>query len=132
MNSPTDVFNSCKDIYLKYLDSPFELRYPEIAQERRDLLGVDGRLYRTPLIEPLPAYATTNFFPAVASQLLSNRWSGADINNLADLITAGLFPANRKLYEHQQQVFEESFINGHDVVITTGTGSGKQNHSYFP
>lgn len=132
MNSPTEIFNSCRDIYLKYLDSPFELRYPELADERRALLDADGKLFREPLIEPLPAYSTTDYFHNIATNLLSSSWSSQDVTSLSDLISAGLFPANRKLYAHQQEVFEESFINGKDVVITTGTGSGKTESFLLP
>jgi ATP-dependent helicase YprA (DUF1998 family) len=40
-----------------------------------------------------------------------------------------LFPATlpngqpRELYTHQRVVFEQSVVQGNDVVVTTGTGS---------
>ena len=36
-----------------------------------------------------------------------------------------LFPSSRRPYAHQDQVFTESVVNGKDVIVTTGTGSGK-------
>ena len=56
MTNPIAAFRSLRDTYFRYLDSPYDLRYPELVQERQRLLDVDGRLYRAPLIEPVPAY----------------------------------------------------------------------------
>lgn len=76
MKSPSTVFESLRDMYLRYLDSPFDLRYPDLVVERRQLLGVDGRIYRLPLIEPLPAYQTCGVpFAAVAQDVLSGTWN---------------------------------------------------------
>src|SRR6202034_1424028 len=34
-------------------------------------------------------------------------------------------PPSRLPYAHQEQVFADSVVNGNDVIVTTGTGSGK-------
>ena len=60
MSNPIALFDELREMYLRYLDSPFDLRYPELVAERRDLLNVDGRLFRQPLIEPIPAYRSSN------------------------------------------------------------------------
>lgn len=126
MSSPLALFNDLRDMYLRYLDSPFDLRYPDLVSERRELLNVDGRIFRQPLIEPVPAYESSNeTFAAIAHALLGNSWNQAHISDLADFISLDLFPPGRIPYTHQRRVFEESVVNGHDVVVTTGTGSGK-------
>jgi hypothetical protein len=56
MNNPIALFDTLRDLYLRYLDSPFDLRYPDLVRERRALLDRDGYLWREPLIEPVPAY----------------------------------------------------------------------------
>jgi hypothetical protein len=55
MNNPLAVFQNLRDLYLRYLDSPFDLRYADLVRERRTLLDRDGYLWRHPLIEPVPA-----------------------------------------------------------------------------
>ena len=50
MSNPIGLFENLRDMYLRYLDSPFELRYPDLTAERRLLLDQDGRIYRFPLI----------------------------------------------------------------------------------
>jgi hypothetical protein len=126
MSNPIALFDNLRDMYMRYLDSPFDLRYPALVTERRALLNMDGRIFRNPLIEPIPAYQSSNqTFQAIAQSLLGSSWSQADIADLADFVSLELFPAIRQPYAHQQQVFAEAVVSGHDVIVTTGTGSGK-------
>ncbi len=126
MTSPTAIFNSLRGTYLRYLDSPFDLRYPDLTNERQRLLDTDGRLYREPLIEPVPVYQSSGqTFSQTAQALLGASWPAPLIGDLANFVSQGLFPPSRELYEHQRKVFEESVVAKRDVVVTTGTGSGK-------
>ncbi|MBI2930713.1 MAG: DEAD/DEAH box helicase [Planctomycetes bacterium] len=126
MSNPLAIFEDLRDTYLRYLDSPFDLRYPDLVAERRQLLDTDGRLYRRPLIEPVPAYqACGQTFQQVAQSLLGSSWTPAALTDLVTFVSQGLFPPTRELYTHQREVFAESTAGGHDVVVTTGTGSGK-------
>ncbi|MCL4851004.1 MAG: DEAD/DEAH box helicase, partial [Bryobacteraceae bacterium] len=90
------------------------------------LLNQDGRIYRQPLIEPVPAYrsAGQSFSQAVQS-LLGNIWPQAEIADAAGFVAQGLFPPSYTLHQHQRDVFEEVIVNGMDTVVTTGAGSGK-------
>ena len=56
MNDPFKTFNELRQAYLRYLDSPFRLRYPALMEERRRLLDRDRQLYRDPLFEPIVPY----------------------------------------------------------------------------
>ena len=132
MSNPLGIFEDLRDTYFRYLDSPFDLRYPDLVAERRALLDVDGRLYRRPLIEPVPAYQLCGqTFSQAARSVLAPTWPQSAISDLAAFVSQGLFPPTlpngqpRELYTHQRTVFEESVVLGNDVVVTTGTGSGK-------
>jgi hypothetical protein len=133
MSNPIALFDDLREMYLRYLDSPFDLRYPDLVTERRALLNLDGRIFRPPLIEPTPAYQQIGQpFHGLAHSLLSPAWSQAEIADFADFVSLELFPPNRIPYTHQEQVFEESVVNGRDVVVTTGTGSGKTECFFLP
>src|SRR5271163_129460 len=126
MSNPLTLFDDLREMYLRYLDSPFDLRYPDLVAERRNLLNIDGRLFRRPLIEPIPAYqSSNNTFQGIAQSLLGPSWNAADVADLANFVSLELFPPGRLPYAHQRQVFAESVVNGNDVIVTTGTGSGK-------
>ncbi len=131
MNNPLALFRNLRDLYLRYLDSPFDLRYADLVRERRELLNRDGFLWRWPLIEPVPAYPRSGVtFRGVAHELFDNLWGEPFTEQLADLVEPTLFtdPRTRELWQpylHQREVFRQSVVEGRDVVITTGTGSGK-------
>ena len=132
MSNPLAIFENLRDTYFRYLDSPFDLRYPDLVAERRVLLDRDGRLYRRPLIEPVPAYQFSgDTFSQAVQALLAPIWPQSTIGDLGGFVSQGLFPPTlsnrqpRELYTHQRAVFEESVVSGHNVVVTTGTGSGK-------
>lgn len=94
----------------------------------RALLSVDGRLFRQPLIEPIPAYRSSNHtFQEIAQARFGGSWSTTDIIELADFVSLELFPPSRSSYVHQDEVFAESVVGGNDVIVTTGTGPGKPN-----
>ena len=73
MSNPLAIFEDLRDTYFRYLDSPFDLRYPDLVAERRALLDADGRLYRRPLIEPVPAYQLSGETFSQAAQASSGR-----------------------------------------------------------
>ena len=126
MNNPLALFRNLRDLYLRYLDSPFDLRYGDLVRERRALLDRDGYLWREPLIEPVPAYPPCGRdFRGVAHDLLDASWGVHEADELADFIACGAFRPDLQPYEHQRRAFEQSVVHGRDVVITTGTGSGK-------
>jgi Lhr-like helicase len=133
MSNPVRFFENLRDMYLRYLDSPFDLRYDDLTTERRQLLDQDGRIYRRPLIEPIPAYRTSGqSFPQAAQAVLSGRWQPNEIAAAADFISQGLFAPNLSLHQHQLDVFREVVVNGADTVVTTGTGSGKTESFLLP
>lgn len=126
MSNPFVLSETLNDVYLRYLNSPFALRQPDVTQERRQLLSVDGRISRHLLVEPVPAYERTAMNIQSACQtLLAGSHSSTEIQDIADFISQGLFSTGWTLYRHQLEAFEHSYVQGRDVVISTGTGSGK-------
>jgi DEAD/DEAH box helicase domain-containing protein len=118
VNDPIGTFERIRDSYLRYLDSPFRLRYEALMEERRDLLNRDGQLFREPLFEPIVPYQSSEMSVDAACVEL-----GLD-QAVAGFISQGLFDSRRKLYSHQLLAWRES-RTGNAVVVTTGTSSGK-------
>jgi len=128
MRNPITVFNSLRETYLRYLESPFDLRYPDLVQERREMLDQDGRIYRQPLLEVIPAYRKCDeMLSNIVRRLLapSASWPRDLVNDFIEFVVLGLFPSQQRLYIHQKVSLEESVVQGRDIIITTGTGSGK-------
>src|SRR6266404_7199201 len=106
-------------IYRMYIESAFPLRYEALSEERRKLLQQSGVLSQPPLLETVPNYPLSGMNLERASQALPRGYQ--DLQHFAK----ALIPADRQLYEHQWQSLESVVVNGRDIVVTTGTGSGK-------
>jgi Lhr-like helicase len=139
MSDPIQSFQSLKSAYLRYFDSPFDLRFDELVQARRRLLDRDRVLFREPLIEPQPPYAGSGFdIRSAALSVLGGAadWSAADVSDFADVAEAGLFQARGRapieLYGHQAEMLRTVAARREDAVILTGTGSGKTEAIYSP
>ena len=139
MTNPTQTFQSLKNAYLRYFDSPYDLRFEEIVQARRQLLDRDGVLYREPLVEPQPPYAGSGLnIRSAVSTVLSGAagWTPAMLDDLASIAERGLFPPRGgsplEMYRHQVEMFGATTVRGEDAVILTGTGSGKTESIYLP
>jgi len=126
MNNPIAVFRHLRELYLRYLDSPLAIRYESLRDERRALLDEDRRMWREPFIEPTAVYPVCGGdFASVAHALLDEPWGHAMADEVAELLGPSLFPEDRQPYIHQRHAFERALIQHRDVVVTTGTGSGK-------
>ncbi|MGI5499359.1 DEAD/DEAH box helicase [Lentzea sp. CA-135723] len=120
------TFQRLRDAYLRYYDTPFGLADRRLEQERRNLLDRDGGIYRLPLLELRPEYVT-----AQRSLAESAAAAGAP-PELAEFANAGLIPAGRPLYQHQEEALTAGLTRGQNMVITAGTGSGKTESFLLP
>ena len=107
------------EIYRLYVESAFPFRYPALDRERRAVLATGGILSQEPLVEPVPVYPSSSYTLSEAEQQLGNEYAG-----LAS-IAAGLLPPAVKIYEHQWASLRAVVQEKKDLVVTTGTGSGK-------
>lgn len=118
MDDPFKLFEEIKGAYLRYLNSPFRLRYDALMAERQALLDQDRQLYREPLIEPIAPYESSPHTVLGACQEIGAPAAASEF------IAQGLFSSQRPLYQHQFAAWRDS-REGKAVVVTTGTGSGK-------
>ncbi|MGQ0778296.1 MAG: DEAD/DEAH box helicase, partial [Pseudonocardiales bacterium] len=120
------TFDRLREAFFRYYETPFGLADPRLQQERHDLLDRDGGVYRLPLLELRPEYAT-----AEGPLSRSAKAIGAP-DELADFAETGLIPPGRPLYLHQEQALAAGISPGRHMVITAGTGSGKTESFLLP
>lgn len=108
-----------KEIYRLYVESAFPFRYPALDYERRQVLGEVGILSQEPLVEPVPLYPLSKTNLMQYEEELGDEFSG-----FSDL-GSGLIRPDLKLYKHQVSSIQEAILNKKDIIVTTGTGSGK-------
>jgi Lhr-like helicase len=106
-------------IYQLYIKSAFPLRYRALAQERNNLLQRTGIISQPALVEPMPIYPSSGMDLSTAAAQLPPEYR--DIAQLGQM----LFEPGIELYKHQWESLKQVLENGKDLVVTTGTGSGK-------
>ena len=109
--------------YRRYLRSLLPVRDPDLARSLRDAIDGSPLLTKGPLLEATPPYATG----ASLRDLIS---CGVLPGGFARLGGAAL-PLDRPLYAHQEQAVRKAAA-GRNLVVATGTGSGKTESFLLP
>ena len=135
MRTPVSVYDNIRQAYLRYVDTAYWLRDPALMAERRRLLEEGDALFTDVLLEPVVPYDSTVPLRQVAAEAgLSER--------TADLLGSALFANFRAgdgpvlLRQHQADALRLSLRSGtaddRNVVVTSGTGSGKTESFLLP
>lgn len=133
--NPLSLRDDLANAYLRYVDTAFWLRDPSLIAERRALLTQGDRLVSSCWIEPVLPY------PASEDLLETTRAAGvSDASALA--VGSALFGAFTptgapfRLRSHQAEAVRHHFRSGEspgrNVVVTSGTGSGKTEAFLLP
>jgi ATP-dependent helicase YprA (DUF1998 family) len=114
---------SIKATYRRYLSSLLAVRDPKIDAALRKAIDNTEMLDRGPYLEATPPYAPGSSI----QQLIAE---GVLAQKFGDLASDAL-PLDRPLYVHQEQAIRK-VAAGRNVVVATGTGSGKTESFLIP
>ena len=123
MINPVAIGNFLKNRYMKYIEAGIPLAHQKYIDERRALYcdNDSNVIMQSPIIEFVRKYEGKDDI-----HTLCRRNNISD--NIADFLDRGLLSVSKgdyRLYPHQEEAFVDSFVNHKNVVVTTGTGSGK-------
>lgn len=118
MFDPIGSWRRVRDIYSLYVESAFPLKHEVLERDRQRLLGDGLLLAQEPLIEPLPQYSRSGKRLSDVVQSLPEAYR--DLAQIAHPLMA-----SNELWAHQLQSLIETLSNRKDILVTTGTGSGK-------
>lgn len=122
-----DVSKGLHFALLQYIEAQYHIKDEGLIGERRALLEHSGVIAQKPFVEATPIYAQVDGYselkiPEIVKDVLSS------ISRLEK--NSGLYP---KPYKHQAEALEEFFgAENIDLVIATGTGSGKTESFLMP
>ena len=129
--TPTRLASRLKKQLTNYIESAYPLSDPILVRARRELLktAYEGKLLaQEPYIETTSRYAghdggydslelpekIASFFQTLATTRRTNQRPDED--------ATVIFP---KMYRHQAKAFRSFLAEGKDIIVATGTGSGK-------
>ncbi|WP_215780711.1 DEAD/DEAH box helicase [Paludibacterium sp. B53371] len=109
----------------QYIEAQYHIRNEGLVRERHALLRKDTTIAQVPYVEATPVYKTGDTY----ANLPIPKPAIDALTQLADM-GVGLYP---KPYEHQSQALT-SFLGQEaaDLVVATGTGSGKTESFLMP
>lgn len=115
--------DTIKATYRRYLSSLLAVRDPRIDAALRAAIDSTDMLDRGPYLEATPPYAPGKPLRELISE-------GVLAQGIADLASDAL-PLDRPLYVHQEQSIRK-VAAGRNIVVATGTGSGKTESFLIP
>lgn len=122
MVDPLRLSEKVRLAYQRYLKTTFDVQDPEIRRLFvNELTGPDTDYMRGPFLEATPPFVTGKTLrKLVLDGTLSQAW----------LATKSI-PLDRALYHHQETAIRK-IVSGRNVIVATGTGSGKTETFLYP
>src|SRR5229473_7792797 len=109
----------------RYIEAQYPIRHPSVVAERRALLESPGVISREPFIESLPGYVPGPLYHEL-------RLQPAITTALEELASWQDPVLPKRLYKHQAEALEAFLGRDDDLVVVTGTGSGKTETFLLP
>jgi DEAD/DEAH box helicase domain-containing protein len=133
--TPLSLRDDLTSGYLRYIDTAFWLRDERLLKERREILTHSGNLASDCFLEPVLPYPSSD-------DLLATAREAGIAEQAARIVGKALFGSFVKegdpilLRKHQAEAvlhhFRSGASDGRNVVVTSGTGSGKTESFLLP
>lgn len=120
---PLDAASSIESGYKRYITTILSPNDPALGAEFRNVVDETRSLTKGPILEIMPPYAPG----ATLRELMAE---GVLEPGFADLASREIL-LDRPLYRHQENAIRKA-VDGRNIVVTTGTGSGKTESFLLP
>lgn len=124
-NGAYEVHKKLKNDLINYVKSAYFGKSPILMKALENRLDQENILYKQPYIETSPSYKVINNGIVKSEKL--KQWE----KDYFDRLTNANLGVHRTPYLHQVKALE-SYVDGKDVFVSTGTGSGKTECFMWP
>lgn len=109
------VVDVLEQAHIRYLEATYHLSNPGLVDERRRILETPGTLFADPWIEAPPSYVK------------GSRYEDVDfgVPDLGTILAELAPPKLNPPYKHQEEAIRTFHKENKELVVATGTGSGK-------
>jgi Zn-finger nucleic acid-binding protein len=119
--NPIKTSQLIKSSYVNYLKTLFPINDLEIEREFHKMLEDEAKLFKGPYLESTPPYVTGKSIKELQDENL--------LSPLFDTLNSDYLPS--PLYLHQEKAIRK-IVNGRNLIVATGTGSGKTEAFLIP
>lgn len=121
---PIKTTTHLRHAYIRYLQTIKPFQDDELRREFRNALEETNRLVKGPLVEVSPPFQTG----ATIQNLIAQ---GVLARGFTRICSDEHLPIRRPLYRHQERAIRKA-VAGRNLVVATGTGSGKTESFLMP
>ena len=121
---PIRATNHLSETYRRYLKTVFPLRDEGLRRQYWEALDTPYAVVKGPLLEASP--------PFLPGRSLAGLITDGVISPRFRELAGEALPIDRPLYLHQERAIEKVVRDGRNVVVATGTGSGKTEGFLLP
>jgi ATP-dependent helicase YprA (DUF1998 family) len=122
--NPIHTTEAIKEAYIRYLTTTFSIKEPELRDQFREILQEPGKFVKGPILEVTPSFLNgASIQDLVSEGILSPQF--------LTLNSKGL-PVDQPLYRHQEDAIRKLVEHRRNIVVATGTGSGKTETFMIP
>ena len=125
--TPDESMAHLKESIASYLESQYRISNPLVFEERAALLRKKGVIAQEPFIEATPAFASARYL-----RELEIKHPTMIPKGLSELMEYGVPMDRFPLYTHQEEALLASFSDAGNLLVATGTGSGKTEAFMLP
>ncbi len=119
--NPIELAREIEERYRRYLKTTFYFKDPQLRQSFEEALQ-SGHLSRGPFLEATPVFKRSQTPRVLFHSLLGFQTDEGFLKAVQ---------GDRPLYQHQEEAIQKVF-DGRNVVVATGTGSGKTEAFLYP
>jgi ATP-dependent helicase YprA (DUF1998 family) len=125
--TPSKTFDEVKEALVQYLETAYKIAHPAVFEERGRMLRGRGVVAQAPFIEATPSFPVARKLAVLEREFADFLPAG-----LAELVQHGV-PVDRfPLYRHQEEALLAAFGASPNLLVATGTGSGKTEAFLLP
>ncbi|MCP4715616.1 MAG: DEAD/DEAH box helicase, partial [Deltaproteobacteria bacterium] len=121
---PLETTDRIRDSYLRYLKTIYPFQDPDMRREFKRALEKPDMVVKGPLLESSPPFKTGRNI----EQLMQDGVLHPDFRQLC----SAALPLQRPLYLHQDQAISKVVQARRNLIVATGTGSGKTESFLIP
>ena len=124
-----ETINQLHSSLREYIEATYHISAPALIAQRKELLDRPGVIHQIPYIESTPRYQSGESFSAIKGLQPAALRAYSVLSTPSDGLPALLYDPP---YKHQSDAIRHSLVDDKNLLVMTGTGSGKTESFLLP